>query len=95
MNRLIRFILNGHNVASVNGMIAPRAGIRRIPHELTLEAKVTPAAGQIMMSDGSLPGSDGVNSAVIVELGRSAPVHNGSAMVIAKVLVCSYDDHRS
>jgi len=74
----IHFLLNGHKMATLSNVIAPRAGVTTVTNPVQLDATVVPAAGQVICSDGSLPSGDGINMAVIVELGRAAPVTGGS-----------------
>ena len=74
----IRFYLNGHKVAALSNVIAPRAGVTNVNQPVQLDATMVPTTGQIMLSDGSLPSGGGVNMAVIVELGKAAPINGGS-----------------
>ncbi len=74
----VRFYLNGHKVAALNNVIAPRAGVTNVTQPVQLDATSVPAGGQIMLSDGSLPTGGGMNMAVIVELGQAAPINGGS-----------------
>ena len=74
----IQFLLNNHNMATVNNVVAPRAGSTYVKTPVTIEARTSPATGSVALSNGAAPGSDAINSAVIVELGRAINVSNGS-----------------
>ena len=74
----LQFLLNGHNLASLKNVIAPRAGVRTINQSAQIDAKSTAASGQVMLSDGTIPKTGTVNMAVIVELGKATPIQNGS-----------------
>jgi len=74
----IQFRLNGHNMTSVNNVVAPRAGGTYVKTPVTIQANNSAATGRVALSNGSIPTSDGINSAVIVELGQSITVNNGT-----------------
>lgn len=74
----VSFLHQGAEIATVSGIVAPRAGIRRLPRPVALQAKVVAASGTALSSTGSPGGSDPVDVVVLVELGRAAPISGGS-----------------
>jgi hypothetical protein len=74
----IHFLLNNHNMGIVSNVVAPRAGGTYIKTPVTIEANNSAATGNIALSNGSVPASDAINSAVIVELGQAITVTNGA-----------------
>ena len=74
----IHFLLGSHNVGIISNVVAPRAGGTYIKTPVTIEANSRATSGNIALSNGAIPTSDGINAAVIVELGQSITVTNGA-----------------
>ncbi|MBI3894019.1 MAG: carboxypeptidase regulatory-like domain-containing protein [Candidatus Wallbacteria bacterium] len=80
-NFTLLFVLNGARVATVANVIAPRAGARTLPGPVPIDPVTTTLAGQVVLSDGTLPSGLGFDQAVVLELGRAFPLLNGTFQI--------------
>ncbi len=74
----LQFVLRNARVATLTGVVSPRAGARTVEGAVFLEAEKTEVAGAVVSSDGSIPTGGRITQAVLVELGRAVPIVNGA-----------------
>lgn len=77
----LQFMLNGARVATLANVVAPRAGARTVPGPVPIEPVTVTVAGQVVLSDGSVPSGLGLDQAVVLELGRAYPIQGGSFFI--------------
>ncbi len=75
------FMLGNTRMARVTSVVSPRAGARTLPQTIVLQPETGVVAGQVVLSDGTLPVGGQTDRVVVLELGQAFPMVNGNFQI--------------